>query len=158
MVREFSAADRAILKIAQKNIPHSLTPYADMATEAGVSEDYALDLLRELAQSGAIRRFGATLRHQRAGFGANAMVAWVATREQADICGPIAASHVAISHAYFRPSFAPDWPYTLYTMIHGREEAECMDTVNWLLAHWPLRDYAILRTKRELKKISMTYF
>ena len=31
-----------------------------------------------------------------------------------------AAGHPRISHCYYRPVTAPDWPYTLYTMIHGK--------------------------------------
>lgn len=154
----FTEAERAALAIAQGDIPDSLTPYADMAAACGLSEDGVLDLLRRLRASGAIRRFGASIRHQRTGWTHNAMVGWVATEEQASICGPLAAAHAHVSHAYFRPSPAEDWPYTLYTMVHGRSEEECLGVVRELLAAWPLRDYAILRSLRELKKTSMTYF
>ena len=63
-----------------------------------------------------------------------------------------------ISHSYYRPSPAEDWPYTFYTMIHGRSEQECLDVVRDLAAAAPLGPYAVLRSLRELKKISMTYF
>lgn len=155
---EFSPTERAILAIAQANLPDSLTPYADMAKAVGVEEAEVLELLKQLKQSGAIRRFGASIRHQRAGWNHNAMVAWIATREEADFCGPIAAKNPHISHAYFRPSNASDWPYTFYTMAHGRSEAECQKVVEELALSWPLKQYAILRSLRELKKISMTYF
>ena len=154
----FSAAERAALAIVQGNIPDSLTPYADIAAQTGMSEAGVLDLLTRLKESGAIRRFGASIRHQRTGWTHNAMVAWIASEEEARACGPIAAGHPRVSHAYYRPSPAPDWPYTLYTMAHGRSEAECLGVVEDLLAAWPLRDYAILRSLKELKKTSMTYF
>ncbi|MBD5417457.1 MAG: Lrp/AsnC family transcriptional regulator [Desulfovibrio sp.] len=154
----FSAAERAALAIVQGNLPDSLTPYADIAAQTGLTEAEVLALLTRLKESGAIRRFGASIRHQRTGWTHNAMVAWVASEEEARACGPIAAQHPRVSHAYFRPSPAADWPYTLYTMAHGRSEAECLGVVDDLLAAWPLREYAILRSLKELKKTSMTYF
>ncbi|MDE7371197.1 MAG: Lrp/AsnC family transcriptional regulator [Desulfovibrio sp.] len=154
----FSAAERAALAIVQGNIPDSLTPYADIAARTGLTEAEVLALLTRLKESGAIRRFGASIRHQRTGWTHNAMVAWIASEEEARACGPIAATHPRVSHAYYRPSRAADWPYTLYTMAHGRSEAECLGVVDDLLAAWPLREYAILRSLKELKKTSMTYF
>lgn len=158
MPPQFSAAERAALAIVQGNLPDSLTPYADIAAQTGLTEAGVLALLSRLRESGAIRRFGASIRHQRTGWTHNAMVAWIASEEEAEVCGPIAAAHARVSHAYYRPSSAPDWPYTLYTMVHGRSEAECLGVVEELLAAWPLRDYAVLHSLRELKKTSMTYF
>ena len=40
---------------------------------------------------------------------------------------------------------APDWPYTLYTMIHGRSEAECRGVVDDLLRSWPLKHRSLVR-------------
>lgn len=154
----FSKKEQAILAIVQNDLPDSLTPYADIAALAGVSEAEVLELLGRLKANGAIRRFGASIRHQRTEWRHNAMVAWIATPEQAEECGPVAAADKSVSHAYYRPSKADDWPYTFYTMIHGRSEDECVAAVERLKAAWVLKDYAILRTLRELKKTSMTYF
>lgn len=154
----FSPAERAVLRIAQDNLPDTLTPYADMARQAGISEAEVLDLLIRLKQSGAIRRFGASIKHQQTGWTHNAMVAWKVDEALVDQCGGLAAGHERISHVYYRPSSAPDWPYTLYTMIHGRSEAECQGVVEDLRRTTPLEEHAVLRSLKELKKISMTYF
>ncbi len=157
--REFSDLERKILRIAQKNLPDSAAPYADIARELGTEERVVLDLLRDLKEKGVIRRFGASLKHQKAGFSHNAMVAWkVAGEGEADLLGAAAAAHQRISHAYHRPSPAADWPYTLYTMIHGRSEQECLDVIDELRRSTGLREYAVLKSLKELKKISMTYF
>ncbi|WP_022655254.1 siroheme decarboxylase subunit beta [uncultured Desulfovibrio sp.] len=158
MSHQFSEAERAVLRIVQADLPDTLTPYADMAREAGISEAEVLELLTRLKASGVIRRFGASIKHQKTGWTHNAMVAWKADEAAVDACGRIAAEHGHISHVYYRPSSAQDWPYTLYTMVHGRSEAECLGVVNDLLRSWPLREYAILRSLKELKKISMAYF
>lgn len=158
MKADFTPQQRMVLNIAQANIPDTLTPFADMGKEAGLSESEVIALLQGMKDSGAIRRFGASLRHQQTKWKHNAMVAWKASEEEAEACGPIAAANPHVSHSYYRPSSASDWPYTLYTMIHGRSEQECAQVVEQLLAAWPLREYAMLRTVAELKKISMTYF
>lgn len=155
---EFTDRERAILRLAQGDLPRSLTPYADMAQACGCTESEVLGLLERLRATGAIRRFGASLRHQAAGWGANAMVAWLVEREEADKWAHVATSHPQISHVYYRPSQAPDWPYSLYTMIHGKTPEDCAQVVDWLRKNWPFSCYQTLDTLRELKKISMTYF
>ncbi|MBE6441815.1 MAG: Lrp/AsnC family transcriptional regulator [Desulfovibrio desulfuricans] len=154
----FTPAEQTVLRIVQDNLPDSLTPYADMARQAGLTEAEVIDLLAGLKKSGAIRRFGASIKHQRTGWTHNAMVAWIVRPDQVEACGEKVAQHDHISHVYYRPSPAPDWPYELYTMIHGRSEAECRSVVDDILRDTPLREHAVLRSLKELKKISMTYF
>jgi len=75
MARTFTEEERKILRIVQADLPDSLTPYADIAKEVGgVTEETVMNLLRELKDEGVIRRFGASIKHQRAGWGSNAMV------------------------------------------------------------------------------------
>lgn len=158
MIADFTAKERAILAIVQEDLPDSQTPYADIAAQTGATEAEVIGLLQRLKAAGVIRRFGASIRHQRGGWSSNAMVAWVATQEQADAWGPIAAKHRHVSHAYFRPSRFPGWPYTLYTMVHGRNDEECESVVRALAQNWPEAEYAVLRSVAELKKTSMKYF
>ncbi|MBB5143338.1 siroheme decarboxylase subunit beta [Desulfovibrio intestinalis] len=158
MSHQFSPEEQAVLRIVQNNLPDSLTPYADVAEQAGISEAQVIDLLCRLKESGAIRRFGASIKHQKTGWTHNAMVAWKVSPEQVDQCGRKVAEHDHISHAYYRPSSAVDWPYELYTMIHGRSEAECLSVVDDIMRDTDLKEHAILRSLKELKKISMTYF
>lgn len=156
--RTFTDQERAILRIVQKNLPDSLTPYADIAANVGTDEATVLSLLRELKEQGAIRRFGASLKHQKAGFSHNAMVAWKVAPEEVDAAGEAAARLPSISHCYFRPSSAPDWPYEFYTMIHGKSPEDCRETIETLISTTVLKEYAILESVKELKKTSMTYF
>ena len=158
MAQQFTETERAILRIVQADLPDTLTPYADIARTVGCTEEEVLDLLSRLKQSGAIRRFGASIKHQKTGWNHNAMVGWKVAPELVEECGAIAARHSHISHVYYRPSAAPDWPYELYTMVHGRSEQECLDVAQELISTTPLREYAILKSLKELKKISMTYF
>jgi DNA-binding Lrp family transcriptional regulator len=95
-----------------------------VAERVGISEAELLDKVREFIADDIIRRFGATLRHQRTGFDANAMVVWEVEPERAEEVGNIFASFREVSHCYQRPAM-PDWPYRLFTMIHGSSSEVC---------------------------------
>jgi DNA-binding Lrp family transcriptional regulator len=158
MPYDFTPGERAILRIAQSNLPDSLTPYADIAREAGVDEAGVIALLARLKNEGVIRRFGASIKHQKTGWTHNVMVAWRVDEALADAAGAIAAQHPNISHCYYRPSSAPDWPYAFFTMIHGRSAEECQAVIESLRRESVLDEYVALESLKELKKTSMTYF
>ena len=149
--------DRLILQRVQDNLPDTATPYADIAAAVGTTEEHVLDLLSRMAETGEIRRFGATLKHQKAGYGANVMVAWFVAEEDVDRVGAIMAKRPEISHCYHRVTCL-DWPYNLYTMIHGRSPEDCQAVVAAVSAETGLDDYAMLFSLKELKKVSMRYF
>ena len=158
MAREFTPTQNDILRIVQADLPDSLTPYADIAREVGTSEEAVLELLRSLKEEGVIRRFGASIKHQRTGWNVNAMVAWIVERERVEEVGTKASEHDHVSHCYYRPSSAEDWPYELYTMVHARSNEECTKVIEELRAMTGLGDYLVLTSIRELKKCSPTYF
>jgi DNA-binding Lrp family transcriptional regulator len=158
MPYDFTPAELAVLRIVQSDLPDSLTPYADIARETGLGEAEVIALLTRLKKEGAIRRFGASIKHQKTGWTHNVMVAWRVDEALADAAGEIAAKNPNISHCYYRPSSAPDWPYTFFTMVHGRSAEECRDVIEKLRREKLLDEYAALESLEELKKISMTYF
>ncbi len=154
----FTEKERKVLGIVQANLPESLTPYADIAREAGLTEQEVLELLERLKADGTIRRFGASIKHQKTGYNHNAMVAWKIGEDEVDEAAEYAVQNPRISHCYYRPSSAPDWQYTFFTMIHGKTMQECYDVVEELRQNTCLEEYAVLESIKELKKISMTYF
>jgi len=158
MPYDFTPGELAVLRIAQSNLPDSLTPYADIAREAGVDEAEAIALLARLKDEGVIRRFGASIKHQQTGWTHNVMVAWRVDEALADAAGETAAKHPNISHCYYRPSSAPDWPYAFFTMVHGRSAEECRAVIEGLRRESVLDEYAALESLKELKKTSMVYF
>lgn len=154
----FTEQEKKILRIVQTDLPDSETPFADIAEVAGVGEDEVLSLLSRLKADGCIRRFGATLRHQQAGYGFNAMVAWYVDGDGdiADI-GRSMAKRPEITHCYERENCL-DWPYNLYTMIHGQSRNDCQRVVEELMAETGVYQYEMLFSNEELKKTSMKYF
>jgi len=149
--------EKKIIAAIQADIAVTERPYLAIARSLGISEDTLLATLRSLCGRGVIRRFGATLRHQRTGYTANAMVAWKVDESRIDAVGKIMASFRQVSHCY-RRNPAQDWPYNLYTMVHAENEAACAETTRQLARSAAVDQYALLFSREELKKTSMVYF
>jgi len=156
--KKFTDTEKRILALVQGDLPDSAAPFADIAAKVGVDEAEVLSLLAELKENGAIRRFGATLRHQKAGYGFNAMVAWyVESDADLDKVGRIMAKRPEISHCYARKNCL-DWPYNLYTMVHGQNPEDCKRLAKELSEQSGVAQYEILQSRKEFKKSSMKYF
>jgi len=154
---ELTPAERAVLRIVQDTLPDSQRPFAAIAESVGVTEENVLGLLRDFKDTGRIRRFGATLRHQRAGYKFNAMAAWRADDAEADRLAGMMTARPEVSHCYKRLTY-PEWPYNLYAMIHGKSREQCLAVVEELKAATGLADCLVLFSVQELKKTSMAYF
>jgi DNA-binding Lrp family transcriptional regulator len=149
--------EKSVIAAIQGDIDIVSAPYAGIARDLGISEEQLLATLKDLCDRGVIRRFGATLRHQRSGFSANAMVAWRVDAERIEEVGPVMAAFDAVTHCYCRPP-AGDWPYNLYTMIHADSEAACHDMAAQMAEKAGVASYTLLFSRKELKKTSMAYF
>jgi DNA-binding Lrp family transcriptional regulator len=149
--------DKKIISQIQKDLPVHPRPFALMAEKIGISEEAFIERVRRLKDTGIIRRFGATLRHQEAGFKANAMIAWNAPEGTVSELGKTLARFKEVSHCYHRASKG-DWPYNLYTMVHGGSRQECREIAERMSAATDLNEYAVLFSEKEFKKTSMEYF
>jgi DNA-binding Lrp family transcriptional regulator len=156
--RDLTPEQRTVLRIVQENLPDSATPFRDIAAEAGWTESEVIEFLRRLKEEGFIRRFGATLRHQVAGYDCNVMVAWqVEPVEAVEEVARSMSERPEITHVYQRRT-CPEWPFNLYTMIHGRNEEECRKVVRELRQLRGVQRCEFLFSEDELKKTSMRYF
>jgi DNA-binding Lrp family transcriptional regulator len=149
--------EKKIVASIQADIPIVELPYLEIAEALGIDEETLLTTLKDLSDKGVIRRFGATLRHQKSGFEANAMGAWQVDEECIDVVGRKMASFKEVSHCY-RRNPTDQWPYNLYTMIHAKDEASCRETARRMAAEAGVDTYLLLFSRRELKKTSMKYF
>jgi DNA-binding Lrp family transcriptional regulator len=149
--------EKRVIASIQGDMPIVARPYQVIADSLGIGETELLEVLQSLVDRGIMRRFGATLRHQRSGFDANAMTAWQVAEERVEEVGALMATFPQVSHCYRRDP-KPTWPYNLYTMIHGTSEADCIETARQIAAKTGVTTYELLFSKQELKKTSMKYF
>ena len=144
-IAALSDNDRARIRVACTDISHTLTPFSDW----GVS----VEELRSDIANGFMRRFGAILRHQQAGFAYNAMVCFDAPTD----AGAVLAKSPHVSHCYERPAFE-GFPYTLYAMMHAQSAEELDRQIKEAAESIGNPDYVVLRSVRELKKTSFKFF
>lgn len=149
--------EKKIIAAIQGDISITSKPYLEIANKLEISEKKLLGILADLCDQGVIRRFGATLHHQKSGFKANAMVAWKVDKSRIDEVGNQLASFKEVSHCYSRIP-GENWPYTLYTMVHAKNSETCIKIASKMAERVTISDYKILFSKRELKKTSMKYF
>ncbi|HDP70010.1 MAG TPA: Lrp/AsnC family transcriptional regulator [Actinobacteria bacterium] len=154
---EFSAKEISLIKQIQGDILLEERPFKKIANGIDVSEKWVVEKIDELKRLGIIRRFGAILRHKEVGFKFNAMGAWIVSKERVDEVGRIMTSFEEVSHCYERPTY-PDWPYNLFTMIHGRSQEECEDVATAISEAIGIENYKLLYSTKEFKKASMKYF
>jgi len=152
-----SELEKKIIASIQQDMAVTERPYLKIAQDLGISETELLDSLKALCERGVIRRFGATLRHQRTGFKANAMVAWKVDEDRIDDVGQKMASFQQVSHCY-RRNPTESWPYNLYTMVHANDEQACREIARKMSQAASVKDYSLLFSREELKKTSMVYF
>ena len=147
----------AIVRALQGDIPLEPAPFRKIAAGLGLTEEKFLAAVNELKRVGALRSIRAIVRHHKAGYSYNAMVAWKIPAGRAVSFGKTAAASPAISHCYER-LVRPGWPYNLYTMVHGHDRAEVLKVVEGLVKKTGMKNYRVLESLREFKKTSMVYF
>ena len=151
-LRTLSEADKFRIHIACDDIPHSLTPFKDWGV--------ACDELREDIDAKRMRRFGAILRHQDAGFPCNAMVCFMldeGTLANSESAGSLLAKKHYVSHCYERPSFK-SFPYNLYAMMHAQTPEELDGFIKESVSLLDNSEYVVLLSLKELKKTSFRFF
>jgi DNA-binding Lrp family transcriptional regulator len=150
-------SDRAIIRALQQDLPVGAEPFTNLAGEAGVCVEALLEAAGMYQQQGVMRRFAAVLRHREAGFGANAMGAWIVPPDRHEMFGQAAASFAAVTHCYLRPTYE-DWPYSIFTMVHGTDRASCESVLAAIAGATGIGDYTALYSTHEYKKTRVRYF
>jgi DNA-binding Lrp family transcriptional regulator len=145
--------DREIITILQDTLPLEEEPFKTVAGRLGISQDEVIRLIADLIRRGIIRRFGGVLKHDKAGFTCNAMVAFEVPEESCDAMGAAVAKFSFITHCYRRASY-PDWPYSLYAMMHAKDQGDFDEKLARLKAAVPGCKCEVLPTVKEYKKTS----
>jgi siroheme decarboxylase len=149
--------DVATIRATQGPMEVTPEPYARAAAALGVSQGELLARLESLRERRALRRVAAILFHRRAGFSANGMGVWNVPEERILELGPRMSAFRGISHCYQRPTYA-DWPYSVFTMAHGRSKEECDAILDSIAADTGIEDRRTLYSSTEFKKIRLRYF
>ena len=153
----YDGLDIAVIRALQGDMAVVSEPYASAAAAVGLPQERFLEHLDGMRERRLLRRVAAILYHRRAGFSANGMGVWKVPDERIMEMGPRMAAYRGISHCYQRPTYK-DWPYSVFTMAHGRSKEECDAILDAIAAETGIADRAILYSSTEFKKVRLLYF
>lgn len=155
----YDETDVEVIRAIQGQMEPTERPFDAPAERAGMNVDSYLAHLGGMQERGILRRVAAILFHRRAGFSANGMGVWRVPDDQIREVGVQMASVRGISHCYQRPTYE-DWPYSVFTMAHGRSKEECDAILDSIADEHDLHgeDRAVLYSSTEFKKIRLRYF
>jgi siroheme decarboxylase len=149
--------DIDVIRCTQGDMPVVPEPYAPAAEKLNLPQDKLLTHLQQMQERKLLRRVAAILYHRRAGFSANGMGVWKVPDERIMEIGPRMAAFRGISHCYQRPTYE-DWPYSIFTMAHGRSKDECDAILDSIAEQTGIAERATLYSSTEFKKIRLLYF
>lgn len=131
-----------ILKHLSRGLPICEEPYKQLAEQSGITEQALFDFINELVDSNIISRFGMVIDHESVGYNANAIVVWDIPDDEVDHVGALLGLQEKISLCYKRPRQMPDWPYNLFTMVHGKDKPEVISEIHAIVKENKFEKYA----------------
>jgi siroheme decarboxylase len=135
-----TAQEQLLIRLIQQGLALCHRPYYAIAEQMGLSEDAVLNLLQGLINDGVIKRFGVIVRHRELGYRANGMVVWNIPDQQVSELGRHIGSFPCVTLSYRRPRRLPDWPYNLFSMVHGRNREQVKQHVQDIIDACGLHD------------------
>ncbi|MGE5547955.1 MAG: AsnC family protein [Solirubrobacterales bacterium] len=156
---ELSDRDHALVAALCDGLPLTERPFLTLGREIGMGEDEVIERLQAMQAEGVIRRLGVIVRHHELGYRANAMVVWDIPDAEVSRVGGILGGAPEVTLCYRRPRRLPDWPYNLFTMVHGRDRAEVQATIAALAEREGVAAYprAVLFSLRRFKQCGARY-
>lgn len=151
--------DRKIVEITQAGLPLVSRPYDDIAQRLGIDTSDVISRMKNMQNSGVIRRIAAVPNHYALGYKANGMTVWDVPDELVNELGQKVGELDFVSHCYHRPRYLPDWPFNLFAMVHGHDHDEAralMQKIGELLGEND-RGHDILFSTKILKKTGLRF-
>lgn len=154
-----STQDQRLVAAIQCGLPLVPRPYAEIGARIGLSEEETIARVQALLADGTIKRLGVVVRHHELGYRANAMAVWNVPDEQVDDVGRRIGAVDFVTLCYRRPRRLPDWPYNLFSMIHGQDRDAVMRNIEHLVECCGLQDipHEVLFSRRRFKQCGAHY-
>lgn len=156
---ELDATDYRLAAALEGGLELTTRPYGTLAARCGLGQAECRQRLKRLQDLSIIRRFGVVVRHRELGYTANAMVVWDVSDERVGSVGRQLAAQPAVTLCYQRPRRLPDWPYNLFSMVHGRDRASVLAEIDAMRRDLGLQDIACqpLFSRRRFKQCGARY-
>jgi DNA-binding Lrp family transcriptional regulator len=157
--RDFTVSDldKVVIRQLQEDLPIESRPFQALAERIGLDEEQLFGIAKSLQERGFMRRIAAILYHRRAGFRANGMGVWAVSEDDVVRIGEQMGTFQNVSHCYRRPTY-PDWPYNVFTMVHGQSTEQCEEVLRAISRTTGVTEYISLYSTREYKKVRLLFY
>jgi DNA-binding Lrp family transcriptional regulator len=153
-----SHLERELILEVQDGFPITATPYRNLADTLDVPVSDVLHGIERLRDRNCIKRIGCIVNHHAVGFDENCMVVWDVPDDARDERAVAAGREPSVTYCCHRPRRpAAEWPYNLFTMIHGRSRAAVDETIDDLATKHLRCEHARLHTVEVLKQTGVHY-
>ena len=151
--------EQKLIEAISVGLPFVSRPYKSLAIELGCTESDIISGIDNLISCGDIKRFGIVVRHRELGYQANGMVVWDIPDDKIRELGQRIGRFEFVTLCYQRPRHLPDWPYNLFSMVHGRCRKEVIEQVEELARSCELEEipHKILFSNRCFKQRGARY-
>ena len=158
-MRKDSPFEDALIEIISRGLPLVSRPYAAIAAQLDCSESEVMEGINRIMMRGDMKRFGVVVRHRKLGYRANGMVVWDVPDARVNETGHCIGQYAFVTLCYQRPRVLPQWPYNLFSMIHGRDRGAVIEQVDFMVEQCGLADidHEILFSKRCFKQRGASY-
>jgi DNA-binding Lrp family transcriptional regulator len=155
---KLSTDERAVINALQQDLPLSEKPFDLIAAKLSMETDKFLNSCQTLLQRGIMRRFSASVNHNKLSFTANAMVCWQVPSDMVDTAGKKIATFPEVSHCYERQT-NPAWPYNLFAMVHAHSNENCRAVTDKICSETGLdkNKKLLLFSTKEIRKTRVCY-
>lgn len=158
-MRKDSRFENALIELISQGLPLVSHPYLAIAEQLGCSETQVIEGINRIMMRGDMKRFGVVVRHRKLGYRANGMVVWDIPDARVNEIGHCIGQYSFVTLCYQRPRRLPEWPYNLFSMIHGQDRKAVIEQVEFVVQQCGLSDinHEILFSKRCFKQRGASY-
>jgi len=158
-MRKDSSFENALIEVISQGLPLVSHPYAAIAEQLGCDEIQVIEGINRIMMRGDMKRFGVVVRHRKLGYRANGMVVWDIPDARVTEIGHCIGQYSFVTLCYQRPRRLPEWPYNLFSMIHGQDRDAVIEQVKFIVRQCGLRDikHEILFSNRCFKQRGASY-
>jgi DNA-binding Lrp family transcriptional regulator len=153
-----SVIDRSVINALQQDLPLDEKPFDLLSADLSMEADMFVWYCRRLLRRGIMRRFSASINHNKLGYAANVMACWKVPPAMVDSAANRVASFPEVSHCYERQTNSK-WPYNLFAMVHADEKENCRAVIDKICIEAGLDRSAVelLFSTAEMKKTRIIY-
>ena len=145
--------DVRLLRELEHGLPFVPAPFEEVGKRLDLSGDEVVERIRQLKETGIIRKLRARIDQRKLGITANALVAWKPAGAGNDDLGKLLAEFPSVTHCYERRPVPGRWEYTHYTVHHGYSKDRVLDEVKAVAGKIGCPDYTVLFSTEEFKRV-----